>query len=72
MVSVATQIGLVDPQELRFATHPTRAAAGVRELERLERVTAVFRSHPDYAAPTALASGLKEVIATRKYAVLAD
>ena len=71
-VPYALQVGLVDPAHLRFATHPTRAAAGVRELERLERVTAVFRAHPEYAAPAALAEGLREQIGSGRYGVLAD
>ena len=57
-----------------------RAAAGhavkhavqnrMRELEVLEDITAVFRSHPSYAAPAAFAAAMKNLIASGKFAVL--
>jgi hypothetical protein len=34
----------------------------LQDLERLERAAAVFRSHPDYEAPEALAAGLRQLL----------
>ena len=52
--------GLVQLGQLDHAMHPTRAprpprlAKHVRDVDQLQRVVAVFRNHPDYAAPSLL------------------
>lgn len=77
-VPFAVSIGLVDPGALRFATHPARArpdAATVermREIESLEHVTGVFRSHPAYAAPIAFTGLVRRLVDSGQFRVLAE
>jgi hypothetical protein len=76
-VPFALQVGMIDPAALRFATHPVRelpdemARARLHEIERLERATAVFRSHPNYAAPAAFAGIVKRLVDSGEFRVLA-
>lgn len=77
-VPFALHAGLVDREHPRLATHPVRrdedegGQERVRELERLERATAVFRSHPRYAAPEAFAARMKELIASGAFRVASE
>jgi RNA polymerase sigma factor (sigma-70 family) len=72
----ALHVGMIDPAALRFATHPIRelpdemAWARLHEIEKLERATAVFRSHPDYAAPAAFAGLVKRLVDSGDFRVL--
>jgi len=65
LVAPSIDMGLVDPARLRFARHPTRdRAAGLRrQVDGLTSAAAVFRSHPDYAAPPAFAAALRDLLA---------
>lgn len=56
--------GRVDPQHLLFARHPRRAQVreGVAEMSRLHAAAAIFRSHPDYAAPDRLVAELGRLL----------
>jgi RNA polymerase sigma factor (sigma-70 family) len=67
-VGPAVSNGRIDPNRLLFAGYPVRSrrdaglAERVREMDELERAAALFRSHPDYAAPGALGERLKELV----------
>ncbi len=67
-VPFALHIGLIDREHPRFAAHPVRER--VRELERLEATTAVFRSHPEWAVPERFATRVRELIDSGKFVVL--
>ena len=60
------RLGAFDPQRLCWTSHPVHPRSAtpshVIELESIERTLELFRSHPDYAAPTALAEGLRALI----------
>lgn len=77
-VNSAIQIGRVDPRRLLFAGHPTRGAddprllASVREMEALHETAALYRGHPDYAAPGALVERIKRLLTARTYALLQE
>ncbi len=64
----AIQTNEVDPKNLLFAGHRCHAKGGVvsleylQELDSLQRVAALFRNHPDYAAPETFLESLKELI----------
>jgi RNA polymerase sigma factor (sigma-70 family) len=68
LVPYAVKTEWVDPHNLHFAEHPRRAPMGgvSREqllgLDELQRIAALFRSHPDYAAPETFVKGIKEWI----------
>jgi RNA polymerase sigma factor (sigma-70 family) len=67
--------GLLRPEELLFARHPTRGASGVldraaQEVTELMRVAEVLRDHPDYAAPESLVARLRELLASRRLELL--
>jgi hypothetical protein len=68
----AIELGRVQPHSLALARHPRRSPAlqGVREMETLHATAALFRSHPDYAAPEALPARILEVIATSAPGIL--
>jgi len=65
--------GLIDPQNPRFVSHPShgsqKAAAKNRfqELDELGRVTALFRSHPEYAAPDAFVGIVKQLVDSQRF-----
>jgi RNA polymerase sigma factor (sigma-70 family) len=62
------EIKMLDPRKLRFANHRCHARgtdaaiAQVHELDELRRVAALFRSHPDYAAPETFIASVKELV----------
>jgi RNA polymerase sigma factor (sigma-70 family) len=67
----AVELGRVQRDALPLATHPRRAlATSVREMESLHATAALFRSHPDYAAPETLAPRVLEAMATRAPRIL--
>jgi len=65
-----------DPERLLFAGHPCRGrkelvtAEQLQEMSELEHVIALFRSHPDYAAPEKFVSGIKELVDSGKFSIL--
>ena len=65
---VAVQTDMIDVENLIFAQHPCRSQKSVlslehlKELDALQRVAALFKSHPDYAAPDRYLENLKELI----------
>jgi RNA polymerase sigma factor (sigma-70 family) len=59
------RLGVFDPNNLCWTRHPAVPAASttqVAELEGIERTLALFRSHPDYAAPEALAEAMRQLL----------
>ena len=68
----AIQTHAIDPQNLLFAGHRSRAGgnmasmAHLEELDSLQRVAAVFRNQPDYAAPETFQESLKALIDSGK------
>jgi RNA polymerase sigma factor (sigma-70 family) len=66
----------VDPGRPLFVTHPvsktqkTLDKNNFQELDELGRITALFRNHPDYAAPEAFIGIIKELIDSRKFKLL--
>ena len=68
MVSYAIQTKEIDPDNLVFAEHRQRderntvSLEHLQELDSLQRVVAIFRSHPEYTAPDTYLKSLKELI----------
>jgi RNA polymerase sigma factor (sigma-70 family) len=66
----------VDPGRPLFVTHPVHNAQKIsdenkfQELDELGRVTALFRNHPDYAAPEAFVGIVRELIDSGKFKLL--
>ncbi len=60
--------GRIQPANLLFATHPTRSSQKaqlleqIQQMDELERAAALFRSHPDYAAPTDFITSIKSLV----------
>lgn len=77
-VTAGLQNGWLEPQNPRFARHPVRArhdiALGerVQEVEALYSAAAVFRGHPDYAAPDVFVEGIKNLIDSGRFIVFGD
>jgi len=65
---LAIQTNVIDANNLLFAGHRCHAKGGVaslehlQELDSLQRVAALFRNHPAYAAPETFLESLKELI----------
>ncbi|MCJ7771714.1 MAG: sigma-70 region 4 domain-containing protein, partial [Desulfobacterales bacterium] len=66
----------IDPDRPLFITHPshncqkTQDNQYFKELDELGRVTAVFRSHPEYAAPEAFVGIVKELVDSGRFQLL--
>lgn len=60
------RLGVFDPKQMCWVTHPSKPAAEVQldGLEGIERTVALFRNHPDYTAPEALADGIRQLLAS--------
>lgn len=62
--------GRVDPRHLLFTSDADRAQrfpsvlAGIRRLEEVRRAAALYRSHPDLAAPEGLAREIRRLLTT--------
>jgi RNA polymerase sigma factor (sigma-70 family) len=70
------KIKMLDPEDLRFASHRCHArgtdsaAAGLQELDELRRVAVLFRSHPDYAAPESFVESIKKLVESGRWEML--
>jgi RNA polymerase sigma factor (sigma-70 family) len=68
MIPHEIRIKMLDPERLRFAGHRCHAresdsATGrLQELDELRRVAALFRSHPDYAAPEGFVKSIRSLV----------
>jgi RNA polymerase sigma factor (sigma-70 family) len=66
----AIELGRVDPRNLRFVSNADRARrfapvlAEIRRLTRTRRAAALYRSHPDPAAPESLARKIRLLLAS--------
>jgi RNA polymerase sigma factor (sigma-70 family) len=61
----AVRAGRVDPAHLLFAAQAggkPELRKAVEEMEELHRTAAIFRSHPDPAAPSSLVSRIREIL----------
>jgi RNA polymerase sigma factor (sigma-70 family) len=67
-VETAVALGRIDPTRPEFSTHPV--VAGVTEMEKLHDAADLMRSHPDYAAPAAMADRIVELIRSGRYRLL--
>jgi len=67
---------VIDPENLLFADHLCHAKKNgqamnqLQELDELVRVTALFRSHPDYAAPEAFVEIVKKLMGSGRFQLL--
>ena len=60
----AAELGRIEHGNLRLVHHPVNdVTTKVREMEALHATAALFRSHPDYAAPSKIARTIKELLA---------
>lgn len=72
----AVKTGWVNPQKLLFVNHKREHQTEdfdesyLRELDELHRVAALFRSHPDYAAPETLIGNIKEMLDSDRFKLL--
>lgn len=63
----------LDPNNLLFATHPCKLqnletkSHPMKALDEIGRITALFRSHPDYAAPEALVEIIKRLLDSGRF-----
>jgi len=70
------KICAIDPENLLFAEHPCHAKKNgqvmnlLQELDELVRVTALFRSHPDYAAPEAFVAIVRDLMDSGRFQLL--
>jgi RNA polymerase sigma factor (sigma-70 family) len=63
-IGQAVKLGRLDPQRLLFAGHPRRLQVrqGVAEMARLNAAAAIYRSHPDYAAPERVVTEIGRIL----------
>ncbi len=67
---------VIDPENLLFADHPCHAKKNgqvinrLQELDEMVRVTALFRSHPDYAGPRAFVDIVKTMMDSGRFEFL--
>ena len=74
-INAAVARGRVEPAALHFATHPRRDPAvrrGVAEMDRLHDAAAVFRSHPQYESPAAVADAITKLLRSTDLQLLAE
>jgi RNA polymerase sigma factor (sigma-70 family) len=70
------RIKLVNSESLRFANHRRRSAehdfiaAKLQEMDELKRIAALFRSHPDYAAPESYVESIKQLVESGRLEIL--
>jgi len=70
------KIKMLDPENLRFANHRCHAretdetVTRLHELDELRRVAALFRSHPDYAAPESFVESIKTLVESGRLEML--
>jgi RNA polymerase sigma factor (sigma-70 family) len=66
-VGPAIQVGMLNPQQLAYASHPilsdAETTAARAEIVALGQIAGVFRSHPDYKSPTTYVEGIRRLLA---------
>ncbi|MFV1980971.1 MAG: RNA polymerase sigma factor [Rhodothermia bacterium] len=73
----AIRRGFVNPKSLLFSSHRVRAARRnapkrIAELTELARLSALFRSHPEYAAPDGLVTAIKTLLSSGRHELLSE
>ena len=67
---------MINPDRPLFITHPSHNSQEIKnkqyfkELDELGKVTAIFRSHPDYAAPEAFVGIVKKLVDSGRFELL--
>ena len=73
-VAAAVATGRVDPRRLLFVTSTApeerRGEAEAAEMDELHRIAAIYRGHPEYAAPARIANAVRELLKSGQYRVL--
>ena len=70
------KVKLLNPENPMFLNHPCKPKQGKppedsgKELDELARVTALFRSHPEYSAPNAFVDIVRELVDSGKFQIL--
>jgi RNA polymerase sigma factor (sigma-70 family) len=78
LIPYEIKIKLLDPENLRFANHRCYARESesvnsrLRELDEIERLAVLFRSHPDYAAPETFLESIKKLVESGRLEILSD
>jgi RNA polymerase sigma factor (sigma-70 family) len=71
----AVKTGWINSENLLFSTHPSNPLKNISRVERIqemneiERVAALFRCHPNYAAPETFVREIKKLIDSGKFRV---
>lgn len=72
----AVKTGWVNPEKLVFANHKRKHQTDdfdtsyLQELDEISRVAALFRSHPDYAAPETFIGNIKQLLDSGRFKLL--
>ncbi len=72
-IPFAVKSGWVDPERLKFVAHPVHArkeveiTANFSEMDEMERVTALFRSHPEYAPSERIMDNMRALLDSVKF-----
>jgi RNA polymerase sigma factor (sigma-70 family) len=78
LIPYEIKIKLLDPENLRFADHrcyareSQSADSRLQELDEVKRLAALFRSHPDYAAPETFVESIKKLVESGRFGILGD
>lgn len=78
MIPYVVKVRFIDPENLIFANHPCHARRNpvaeskLQELDELGRIAALFRGHPEYAAPKAFVGYVKELVDSGRFELLND
>ena len=71
-ITYAIQVGRVNPKSLLFAKRPIRSERSqtiqiINEIEELRRAAALYRSHPDFAAPDIFVKRLRVLLQSQAH-----
>lgn len=72
----AVKTGWVNPEKLIYANHKRKHQTNdfdrsyLHELDEINRVATLFRSHPDYAAPETFIGNIKEMLDSGRFRLL--
>ncbi len=75
-VNRAIELGRVSPDALLFAVHPVidrndpSLMRQVQEMEDLHEAAAIFRGHPEFAAPGTSIAGIKKLLGSGQFTII--
>ena len=78
LVGLGIKQGWIDAKNLRLADHPCRkqkdesAREVLSELKEAQRVTELYRSYPEFAAPDAIVDILKNLVDSGRFGILTN